>query len=151
MSGPLGDRFDFHHPALTRFSTVARPELGAKRICPVTGRKFYDLNRDPIVSPYTGQSYQRGYFEPQAKAPAPEPEEEEEVEAGVDPAVELVSLDEADAAATPEAADPVAEVDVEVDDDIAEADDDTFLEEDEEGDDDVADLIDGDIEDDEET
>jgi uncharacterized protein (TIGR02300 family) len=128
---------------------VARPELGAKRVCPVTGRKFYDLNRDPIVSPYTGQSYQRGYFEPQAKAPEPEPEDEAELEP--DTAVELVSLDEAEAATTPEAVDPVADVDVDVEDDIADAGDDTFLEDDEEGDDDVADLIDGDLETDEET
>ncbi len=128
---------------------MARPELGIKRVCPVTGRKFYDLNRDPIVSPYTGQTYQRGYFEPQAKAAQPEPEEDE-VEVGADPAVELVSLDEADAAATPEAVDPVADVDVDVDVDVDDDADDTFLEDDEEGDDDVSDLIDGDIEDDEE-
>ncbi|MCH2165878.1 MAG: TIGR02300 family protein, partial [Marinovum sp.] len=25
------------------------------RICPTTGKRFYDLNRDPIVSPYTGE------------------------------------------------------------------------------------------------
>lgn len=30
-------------------------EWGVKRVCPVTGRRFYDLNADPIVSPYTGQ------------------------------------------------------------------------------------------------
>ena len=36
---------------------MAKPELGTKRIDPETGRKFYDLNRDPIVSPYTGKSY----------------------------------------------------------------------------------------------
>jgi uncharacterized protein (TIGR02300 family) len=35
---------------------VAKPELGTKRIDPETGRKFYDLNKDPIVSPYTGKS-----------------------------------------------------------------------------------------------
>lgn len=127
---------------------MARPELGAKRVCPVTGRKFYDLNRDPIISPYTGQSYQRAYFEPQAKDAEPEAEDEVELEA--DPAVELVSLDEAEATVEPEAADPIADVDVDVEDDIAGAEDDTFLEDDEEGDDDVADLIDGDIETDEE-
>ena len=30
-------------------------ELGTKRICPTTGKRFYDLNKDPIVSPYTGE------------------------------------------------------------------------------------------------
>ena len=26
---------------------MAKPELGTKRVCPETGRKFYDLNKDP--------------------------------------------------------------------------------------------------------
>jgi uncharacterized protein (TIGR02300 family) len=34
---------------------VSKAELGTKRICPVTGRKFYDLGKEPIISPYTGQ------------------------------------------------------------------------------------------------
>jgi len=128
---------------------VATPELGTKRICPVTGRKFYDLNKDPIISPYTGQSYPRSAFEPTAAAsraaakPAPDEEEDEaEAEAG---APETVSLEEA---ASEEAAATTVGDDVEVEDDGEE--DDTFLEEEEEGDDDVSDLIDGDIENDEE-
>ena len=130
---------------------MAKPELGTKRVCPTTGRKFYDLNRDPIVSPYTGQSFPRSYFEPQLKTAKPDDEEEAELEPTAN--VELVSLEDADAEAAPEAADPVADVDVDVDvdEDIGAEDDDTFLEDDEEGDDDVAGLIDGDIEDDEET
>lgn len=30
-------------------------EWGTKRICPKTGKRFYDLNRSPIISPYTGE------------------------------------------------------------------------------------------------
>jgi uncharacterized protein (TIGR02300 family) len=30
-------------------------EWGTKRICPTTGKRFYDMNRTPIVSPYTGE------------------------------------------------------------------------------------------------
>ncbi|MGB1236390.1 MAG: TIGR02300 family protein [Planktomarina sp.] len=30
-------------------------EWGTKRVCPTTGKRFYDLNKDPIVSPYTGE------------------------------------------------------------------------------------------------
>ena len=30
-------------------------EWGVKRVCPTTGKRFYDLNKDPIVSPYTGE------------------------------------------------------------------------------------------------
>ena len=42
---------------------MAKAELGTKRIDPETGRKFYDLNKDPIVSPYTGKSYPLSFFE----------------------------------------------------------------------------------------
>ncbi|SIQ96272.1 TIGR02300 family protein [Bosea sp. TND4EK4] len=131
---------------------VAKPELGTKRVCPVTGRKFYDLNKDPVVSPYTGQSYPLSMFEPQAKAAAvaapKATEEEDEVEVA-DEAVELVSLEDADAEATEKEAVVTSEDDIEVEDEIDAEDDDTFLEEDEEGDDDVSDLIDGEIEGDE--
>ena len=129
---------------------MAKPELGTKRLCANCGAKFYDLNKDPIVSPYTGQSYPRSMFEPQAKAAAAaaKPDEDEDEVEAADSAVELVSLDEADAEATEKDAVVTSEDDIEVEDDVA-PDDDTFLEEDEEGDDDVADLIDGDIEGDE--
>ena len=30
-------------------------EWGTKRLCPTSGKRFYDLNKDPIVSPYTGE------------------------------------------------------------------------------------------------
>lgn len=31
-------------------------EWGVKRMCPTTGKRFYDLNKNPIVSPYTGEA-----------------------------------------------------------------------------------------------
>ena len=34
---------------------MPKEEWGVKRLCPVTGKRFYDMNRDPIVSPYTGE------------------------------------------------------------------------------------------------
>ena len=34
---------------------MPKAEWGTKRICPTTGKRFYDLNRAPIVSPYTGE------------------------------------------------------------------------------------------------
>ena len=34
---------------------MPKEEWGKKRLCPTTGKRFYDLNRTPIVSPYTGQ------------------------------------------------------------------------------------------------
>lgn len=33
---------------------MPKEEWGTKRLCPTTGKRFYDLNKDPIVSPYTG-------------------------------------------------------------------------------------------------
>ncbi len=34
---------------------MPKAEWGTKRICPTTGKRFYDLNRVPVVSPYTGE------------------------------------------------------------------------------------------------
>ena len=34
---------------------MPKAEWGTKRICPTTGKRFYDMNRMPVVSPYTGE------------------------------------------------------------------------------------------------
>jgi len=34
---------------------MPQAEWGTKRVCPETGRRFYDLGRDPVISPYTGE------------------------------------------------------------------------------------------------
>lgn len=34
---------------------MPNPEWGVKRTCPTTGQRFYDLGKDPIISPYTGE------------------------------------------------------------------------------------------------
>ncbi|MFD1911784.1 TIGR02300 family protein [Halodurantibacterium flavum] len=34
---------------------MPKEEWGVKRLCPTTGKRFYDLNKTPIVSPYTGE------------------------------------------------------------------------------------------------
>ena len=66
--------------------TLAKAELGTKRVCPETERKFYDLNRDPIISPYTGQSYPLTFFEKPEDEPVEEVKKEEETaEAVVEP------------------------------------------------------------------
>ncbi len=129
---------------------MAKPELGTKRICPVTGRKFYDLNKDPVVSPFTGESYPRSYFEPAARgASRTEAAESDEHETEM-PDAEVISLEEADAEKTASAKVTTGS-DVDVDDDIEAGDDDAFLEEDEDDGDDVSDLIGEGREDDEET
>jgi uncharacterized protein (TIGR02300 family) len=138
---------------------VAKPELGTKRVCPETGRKFYDLNKDPVISPYTGKVVpvdlptSRSRPEPAApravaaaaapaeEAATPEPQE-----------TEFVSLEDADAEAqgakgTVETAEADIEEDVEIDETL---DDAAFIEEQEEEDADVTDIIGSDIEDEEE-
>jgi uncharacterized protein (TIGR02300 family) len=117
---------------------VAKPELGTKRIDPETGRKFYDLNKDPVVSPYTGKSYPRSYFE-DSKSSVLEDEEdvaEKEIDAEEEGA-EIVSLQDADDEAKGDDLPDLGD-----DDDVDLGDDeDTFLEDEEESDDDVSDMI----------
>ena len=121
---------------------MAKPELGTKRIDPETGKKFYDLNRDPIVSPYTGKSYPLSFFEETSAAAVMEKDEDEDVNE-VDTEnteVELVSLEDADedASGGDDLPDLGDDDDVEIDGD----EDDTFLEQDEDDDnDDMSDLI----------
>ena len=123
---------------------MASSERGTKRTDPETGKKFYDLNQDPIVSPYTGKSYPRSYFE-QVLAGKPSPaaarkvddEDEEEVEEVEDVAApEIVSLEDADAEESGEEEIPDVE-DVEVDEELGEDEADVFLEEDEDEDDEL--------------
>jgi uncharacterized protein (TIGR02300 family) len=127
---------------LPRGGKVAKPELGTKRIDPETGRKFYDLNKDPIVSPYTGKSYPRSYFDSSAISSLKDEDEDEVVEKEIDAeddAPELVTLEEADDESKG-AGDDLPDLDdddVELDDE----EDDTFLPDEEEEDDDVADII----------
>ncbi|RCS24985.1 TIGR02300 family protein [Phyllobacterium salinisoli] len=120
---------------------MVKPELGTKRICPETGRKFYDLNRDPIVSPYTGQSYPRSYFESGVDSRVREDEVEEEEVDTVLEKPEFVSLEEADDET--KGGDDLPDLgddDVDIEDDA----DDPFLEEEEdEDDDDVSGILGG--------
>lgn len=37
---------------------MPKEEWGVKRLCPTTGKRFYDLNKTPVVSPYTGEIVQ---------------------------------------------------------------------------------------------
>ncbi|KRB25969.1 MULTISPECIES: TIGR02300 family protein [Mesorhizobium] len=119
---------------------MAKTELGTKRIDPETGRKFYDLNKDPIVSPYTGKTYPRSYFE-EGKIAALEEEEEvaeKEVDAEDEEGVEVVSLEEADEDVK---GDDLPDLGDDEDVDLGDDEDDTFLADEEEEDDDVADMI----------
>jgi len=118
---------------------VAKAELGTKRTDPETGKKFYDLNRDPIVSPYTGKSYPLSFFE-ETSAIAEVAEEDEVAEVDTESTeVELVSLEDADDAAGGDDIPDIGDDDVEIEGDD---DDDTFLTPDEDDDDDdMSDII----------
>ena len=133
---------------------MAKAELGTKRVCPVTGRKFYDLNKDPVISPYTGEvvpiaplptSRSRGAAAAPVAPLVPEVEVPEVAE------VELVSLEEADAEVEGGKKEPAVEGEEEVEVADDPADDATFLETDEDEGDDVTDIIGGEREDEEDT
>ena len=140
---------------------MAKAELGTKRVCPDTGRKFYDLNKDPVISPYTGKvvpvenPVARARPEaapPPVVAPQPTPAPAEETAAPEPQEAEFVSLEEADAEAQGakapvETTEPELEEEVEMDESL---DDAAFIEEQEEEDADVTDIIGGDIENEEE-
>ena len=139
---------------------MAKSELGTKRVCPDTGRKFYDLNKSPVISPYTGKvvpiaAAPRTRPEPVAAAPVRAPVVEAEAVAPETADVELVSLEDADAEkqgkkkVAAEGDDvPGDEEDVEIDESL---DDAAFIEEEEEGDADVSDIIGDGIEKEEES
>jgi uncharacterized protein (TIGR02300 family) len=131
---------------------VAKSELGTKRICPTTGKKFYDLNKSPVISPYTGEVVPIAPPAPTRGRAAPvAPVAEEAAPEAAE--LETVSLEEADADTTGKVKSdvPESEDDIEVDETLDDEDDDsTFIAEEEEGEDDVTDII-GDVSDDEET
>ena len=139
---------------------MAKAELGTKRVCPETGRKFYDLNKNPVISPYTRQgragrdadAHARGPSRRSRRRPARPAAAPEEVVAPEPQEAEFVSLEEADAEAQGskapvETTEPDIEEEVEIDETL---DDAAFIEEQEEEDADVTDIIGGDIENEEE-
>jgi uncharacterized protein (TIGR02300 family) len=145
---------------IPRIPHVAKSDLGTKRICPTTGKKFYDLNKSPVISPYTGEVVPiapiaparaaRGEAAARASAAAAAAETPEPMEAE-----ELVPLEEADAEENTgkvKAVVPESEEDIEIDETIEDDDDDdsTFIADEEEGEEDVTDII-GDVGGDEET
>jgi uncharacterized protein (TIGR02300 family) len=139
---------------------VAKSDLGTKRICPTTGKKFYDLNKNPVISPYTGEAVPIAPVAPprsrgdSARASAAAATATEAVPEPIE-AEELVPLEEADAEENTgkvKAVVPESEDDIEIDETLEDDDDDdsTFIADEEEGEEDVTDII-GDVGGDEET
>ena len=131
---------------------MAKSDLGTKRICPTTGKKFYDLNKNPVISPYTGEVVPitpvpppRTRADAAARASAAAASAAEAVPEPVE-AEELVPLEEADAEENTgkvKAVVPESEDDIEIDETIEDDDDDdsTYIADEEEGDEDVTDII----------
>ncbi len=121
---------------------MAKAELGTKRTDPDTGKKFYDLNRDPVVSPYTGKSWPLSFFaENSAAIKMEEAAEDEDDIKEVDSEsqeAEVVSLEDADSEAS---GDDIPDMGDDDDVDIGDDEDDTFLEQEDEDDDDMTGII----------
>jgi uncharacterized protein (TIGR02300 family) len=142
---------------------VAESDLGTKRICPTTGKKFYDLNKNPVISPYTGEVVRIAPIAPippprtradAARARAAAAASAAEATPGPVEAEELVPLEEADDeenTGNVKAVVPESEDDIEIDETIEDDDDDdsTVIADEEEADEDVSDII-GDVGDDKE-
>lgn len=90
---------------------MPKEDWGTKRLCPTTGKRFYDLNKDPIVSPYTGEivTLDTGGKTRAAIVDKAESTNEEEIEL----------VDETD-----DVLEETDDSDVEIDDDLLEDDDD---------------------------
>ena len=80
---------------------MAKEEWGKKRVCPTTGKRFYDLNRSPVVSPYTGEvvpletgGKQRGMISEKPKAKPEKAADEEEIVLDEDDSAETAEADE---------------------------------------------------------
>lgn len=126
---------------------MAKSDLGTKRVCPDTGRKFYDLGKSPVISPYTGKVVPiiapvQSRSRPEAARPVPAAEAETLVPETQD--AEFVSLEDAEAEQQgkkkPAVAGDVSEDD-EIEGDDESLDDAAFIEEQEDGDPDVTDII----------
>jgi uncharacterized protein (TIGR02300 family) len=137
---------------------VAKTDLGTKRVCPDTGRKFYDLGKTPVISPYTGKIVPivvpvQSRSRPEPARPVPAAETETLVPETQD--AEFVSLEDAEAEQqggkkkVTAGGDPAEDDEIEGDDESL--DDAAFIEEQEDGDPDVTDIIGDGIEKEEET
>jgi uncharacterized protein (TIGR02300 family) len=88
---------------------MPKEEWGTKRLCPTTGKRFYDMNKDPIVSPYTGEVLEVDASK--SRMIAADAEDAATVKAKESEVEEDVILDDDD-------------VDVDLDDDLLDDDDD---------------------------
>lgn len=122
---------------------------GTKRVCQSCGSKFYDLNRTPITCPICHAIFQQQEIRGGKAAPAGNAVEEDEDDLIAAPAgaVEIVSLDEAEAD-LPDLEDDGL-VEIEDDDADLKSDDETFIEVEDDDGGDVTGIVGGPRDDDE--
>ena len=128
---------------------MAKSDLGTKRVCPDTGRKFYDMGKSPVISPYTGKVVPivvpvQSRSRPESAAARAMPAAETETLVPETQDAEFVSLEDAESEQQgkkkPATAGDVSEDD-EIEGDDESLDDAAFIEEQEDGDPDVTDII----------
>jgi hypothetical protein len=91
---------------------MPKEEWGVKRVCPTTGKRFYDLNKSPIVSPYTGEVVELSTGKTRSMSPDAEDAATRKLKAAATPDDDADLIDDDDAA------------EVELDDDLLEDDED---------------------------
>ena len=57
---------------------MPKAKWGTKRVCPETGKRFYDLGKNPVISPYTGKPVEVEASAKSSDAESGKPEEVEE-------------------------------------------------------------------------
>ena len=132
---------------------MSKAARGAKRTCSGCEKKFYDLNRDPIVCPLCGTIFEIEEEQPEDDAALGEDTAAAVAETEGETKADTADLPPAEPAATPDAEPAiVATGDDDLEDELADlatddpdivvnADDDTFLEEDEDDEADVSGII----------
>ncbi len=141
---------------------MVNENLGTKRVCPETSRKFYDLGKNPIISPYSGKQYPLAFFEDPEPVPVVVPQkapeevkvaekaaastnqqadaDADEDEEGAGP--EFISLEDADAEESGgEEIPEIDDSDIEIDDNNDTSAESTFLEEEDDSATPLADVI----------
>ena len=92
---------------------MPKEEWGTKRICPTTGKRFYDLKKSPIVSPYTGEAVKIDVGKTNRTMVADKPDANTKPEAESEEEEEIVLEDDDE------------DTDVDLGDDVLEDDDDS--------------------------
>ena len=111
-------------------TTLIKPELGTKRVCPSCAARFYDLQKRPIECPKCNFAFEpemllktRRTRLPEEAKPAPkvEPADEEELETAEDEDSEVAAEDEEELEEEdelPETDEPLVATDLDADEDV---------------------------------